>query len=101
MASSRNVETDETGAMGEQDKNPRVNTKGRIRVRSKNDRLVRTIVLGAVTLLVGLIWLSEELGMNRDELLDYMTTSLLFVGLSIGLALAAGGLVWLVKKLLG
>ena len=74
--------------------------KSRIPVRTKSDRLIRTIALGSIALLVALFWLSDELGLDRDELLGFLTTSLLFVGLSIGLALIAGGLIWLIKKLL-
>ncbi len=74
--------------------------KSRIGVRTKSDRLIRTIALGSIALLVALFWLSEELGLDRGELLGFLTTSLLFVGLSIGLALIAGGLIWLIKKLL-
>ncbi len=67
---------------------------------AKSDRLTRTIVLGAITVLLAIIWLARELGMDRDELLGYLATSLLFVGVSISLAVVAGGLLWLIKRLL-
>ncbi len=75
--------------------------KNRLSIGGKCDRLPRTIVLGALTVLVAIIWLSKELGMDRDELLGYLGTSLLFVAISIGLGVVAGGLVWLVKKFRG
>ena len=75
--------------------------RSRLPIRKKSDRLARTIVLGAVAVLLAIIWLSKELGLDRDELLGYLATSLLFVGVSIGFAVIAGGLVWLIKKLLG
>ena len=75
--------------------------KNRLSTGGKRDRLPRTIVLGALTVLVAIIWLSKELGMDRDELLGYLGTSLLFVAMSIALAVVAGGLVWLLKKYRG
>ncbi len=74
--------------------------KNRIPIGKKNNRLPRTIVLGTVTVLLAIIWLSKEFGLDRDELLGYLATSLLFVGVSIGFAVVAGGLLWLIKKLL-
>ncbi len=73
--------------------------KGPLTIRAKKDRLPRTIVLGAVAVGFAIIWLSKELGLDRDELLGYLGVSLLFVGVSIGFAVVAGGLVWLIKKL--
>ncbi len=73
--------------------------KGPQRIRAKKDRLPRTIVLGAVAVLLAIIWLSKELGLDRDELLGFLGVSLLFVGVSIGCAVVAGGLIWLIKKL--
>ncbi|MCZ6852354.1 MAG: hypothetical protein O7G86_00420 [Gammaproteobacteria bacterium] len=73
--------------------------KGPLRIRAKKDRLPRTIVLGAVAVLLAIFWLSKELGLDRDELLGFLGVSLLFVGVSIGCAVVAGGLIWLIKKL--
>lgn len=75
--------------------------KSRLPIRKKKDRLPRTIVLGAITVLLAIIWLAKELDMDREELLGYLVTSLLFVGVAIVFAMVAGGLVWLIKKLLG
>lgn len=75
--------------------------KSRLPVRRRKDRLPRTIVLGAIAVFLAIIWLAKELDMNRDELLGYLVTSLLFVGVSIAFAVVAGGVVWLIKKLLG
>lgn len=75
--------------------------KSRLPIRKKKDRLPRTIVLGAITVFLAIIWLASELDMDRDELLGYLVTSLLFVGVAIVFAMLAGGLVWLLKKLLG
>ncbi|MCH8141668.1 MAG: hypothetical protein E2O61_08680 [Gammaproteobacteria bacterium] len=75
--------------------------KSRLPIRKKKDRLPRTIVLGAIAVFLAIIWLAKELDMDRDELLGYLVTSLLFVGVAIVFAMLAGGLVWLLKKLLG
>ena len=75
--------------------------KSRFPRRAKKDRLIRTVVLGAITVLLAIVWLARELGMDRDELLGYLGTSLLFIGLTIGLAVVAVGLIWLIKKMLG
>ena len=74
--------------------------KSRLPVRRKKDRLPRTIVLGAIAVFLAIIWLAKELDMDRDELLGFLLTSLLFVGVSIAFAVVAGGVVWLIKKLL-
>ena len=70
------------------------------RAPSRSNRLARTIVLGAVAVLFAIVWLANELGMDRDELLDYLGTSLLFVGMLIVCALVGAVLVRAVKKLL-
>lgn len=75
--------------------------KSRLPIGKKKDRLTRTIVLGAIAVFLAIIWLAKELDMDRDELLGYLVTSLLFVGVAIVFAMLAGGLVWLLKKLLG
>jgi hypothetical protein len=68
--------------------------------RSPQSRLGRTIVLGAVTVTLAIVWLADTWGVERDELWGYFLTSLLFVAVFVGVGMTAGGLVWLLKKYL-
>ena len=68
--------------------------------RATKSRLGRTIVLGAFAVLFSIIWLADSWGIDRAELWDYFLTSLLFVGVFVGVGVLAGLLVWFVKKLL-
>lgn len=43
-------------------------------------RVARTVLLGTAALGLGLVWLARELELDTGELLDYLRTSLLFVG---------------------
>ncbi|MEM8768719.1 MAG: hypothetical protein AAGE43_14825, partial [Pseudomonadota bacterium] len=45
-----------------------------------SSRLARTIVLGSIAVAVALYWLARSYGVELDELLGYLKTSLLFVG---------------------
>jgi len=73
-------------------------TPGRLRrPGAASQRLSRTILLGALAVVFGIAWLARELGLDRDELLDYLTTSLVLVGGLVTLALIGGALIWLFR----
>ena len=65
-------------------------------------RLIRTIVLGSVAVFAAIAWLSSELGMDRDELIEYALTGLWLVLGMVVLALAGAallrGLKWLLQR---
>ena len=65
-------------------------------------RLIRTIVLGSVAVFAAIAWLSSELGMDRDELIEYALTGLWLVLDMVVLALAGAallrGLKWLLRR---
>jgi|TARA_Y100001933_G_scaffold8761_2_gene7840 hypothetical protein len=65
-------------------------------------RLIRTIVLGSVAVFAAIAWLSSELGMDRDELIEYALTGLWLVLGMVVLALAGAallrGLKWLLRR---
>jgi len=65
----------------------------------KRNRLGRTILLGTVAVAFALFWLARELELDRDELLGYLGTSVLFVGVLIAFAVLGAGVLWLVKRL--
>jgi hypothetical protein len=46
-------------------------------------RLGRTIVLGAVAVVVAMVWLGEQYGIERRVMLEFVGTSVLFVGLLV------------------
>lgn len=66
---------------------------------ARTRRLTRTILLGSVVVFLAIVWLARELELDRDELLGYLATSLLLVGGIMALAVVAGGLLWLVRRL--
>lgn len=63
-------------------------------------RLVRTIVLGSVAVVASIAWLAGQLGMDREELLDFALTSVLLVGGLVVLAVFGAVLLRGVKRLL-
>lgn len=62
-------------------------------------RVTRTILLGAAALALGMWWLARELELNAGELLGYLRTSLLFVGVFALLGIAAAVLVGVIRRL--
>lgn len=71
------------------------------RSNQQHRRLVRTIVLGTVAVAFGIYWLAGELGMDRQELLDFARTSAFMVGGLVVLALLGAGVLRGLKKLFG
>ena len=66
---------------------------------ARGRRLTRTILLGTLAVVVGVYWLAESFGVDRSELLGYLRVSLLFVGMFTVAGIAAGGLLWLVRRM--
>lgn len=64
-------------------------------------RLTRTIVLGAIVVFLAILWLADQFGLDRQELLGYALTSLMLVGGLVILGLAGAALMRLLKRLLG
>lgn len=62
-------------------------------------RLTRTVLLGTLLVAIAILWLVRELGLDADELLGYLVTSLLFVAGAIVLAVLGAALLWLVRRL--
>ena len=62
-------------------------------------RLVRTVLLGTVTVAFAIYWLAESYGVDLDELLGYLQTSLLFVGFFALVGLAGACLLWLLTRM--
>lgn len=69
------------------------------RSNQQHRRLVRTIVLGTVAVVAGIAWLAGELGMNKEELLEFAGTSALLVGAMVLLALLGAVVLRGLKKL--
>ncbi len=65
-------------------------------------RLVRSIVLGTIAVAAAIWWLSDELGMDQGELLEFAVTGLWLVLGTVILALAGAavvqGLKWLFRR---
>lgn len=58
-------------------------------------------MLGTLAVAAGIYWLAGELGMDKQELLDFARTSALLVGGAVVLALLGAGLLRGFKKLFG
>ncbi len=71
------------------------------RGRRGDNRLARTILLGSVAVAFSLYWLGRSFEVSWDEMRGYLLTSLLFVAVPASLAVLAGSLLWLVKRLGG
>ena len=67
--------------------------------RSRHARLARTIALGTVAVVFALFWVARELELDRDQLLDYLGTSALFVAILIGSGVVGAVVLWLIKRL--
>ncbi len=69
---------------------------------TRHRRLIRTIVLGAIAVFAAIYWVAGELGMDKEELLDYAITGLVLVLAMVVLALAGAallrGLKWLFRR---
>ncbi len=50
-------------------------------------RLTRTIFLGTVATVLAIVWLGEQYGIERDVILEFLATSLLFVLVLVGAGL--------------
>lgn len=66
--------------------------------RRADNRLARSIVLGAVAVAFSIYWIGRSFDVNWDDIEDYVLTSIAFVGLLIAAALVSAVLFWLVRK---
>jgi hypothetical protein len=66
----------------------------------KPNRVGRTVLLGTLAVAFALFWLARELELDRDELLGYLRTSLLFVSLLISASVVGAACLWLIKLLI-
>ena len=64
-------------------------------------RLTRTVVLGTVATVAALVWLGEQYGIERREMLEFVGTSGLFVGMLVLAGLGGAVILWGLKKLSG
>jgi hypothetical protein len=63
-------------------------------------RLTRTILLGAIATFAGIFWAGDQYGIERSVMIDFMTTSALFVVLLMLSGLAGAFGLWAVRKLI-
>jgi len=61
-------------------------------------RLTRSIVLGAIAVAFAIYWLARSYGVDTDELLGYLKTSILFVGFFVGAGILGGMLLWVLRR---
>lgn len=72
-----------------------------LRDGSRQRRLARSVLLGAVAAFAGIAWLASGLGMDSGELWGFAAGSALLVLAVVVAALVAAALLRAVKRLLG
>jgi len=60
-------------------------------------RLTRTIALGTIATVAALFWVADQYGIEREVMMEFVATSVLFVGLLIAAGLCATVVLWAVK----
>lgn len=77
-------------------------SRGRIRrsPAGKRNKLARTVILATLAAAFAVFWLARELELDRDELLGYLVTSLLFVAILIGFSVVGGVALLLIRRLI-
>ena len=71
----------------------------RRRSQRRNSRLLRTILLGTVTVGVAIYWLARSYGADPAELLRYLGASALFVGVFAVIGILASLLLRALRRL--
>lgn len=67
--------------------------------RGVSGRLIRTLVLGSLAVFGAIYWLGEEYGVDREETLSLLVSSLVFVLVLVGAGLAGAAFIGLVRWL--
>jgi len=90
-------------------KRPASETRRRQRVRAVERgsarragwlRLARTVVLGTIAAVLGIVWLGEQYGIERAVMLEFLGTSALFVLLLVGAGLVGVAVLIGIRRLL-
>lgn len=68
--------------------------------RKNNNRMLRTILLGTVAMIAGVLWLGEQYGVEREETLNLLAASAGFVLILVATGLLGAGVIWVVRLLL-
>ncbi|NCF44794.1 MAG: hypothetical protein GWP70_08245 [Proteobacteria bacterium] len=62
--------------------------------------MLRTILLGTVAMIAGVLWLGEQYGVEREETLNLLAASAGFVLILVATGLLGAGIIWVVRLLL-
>ena len=65
---------------------------------ARRNRLARSVVLACLTAAVGIAWLARELDLDTERLLDFLVTSVGFVGLMVLLAAVAAAVLRFLRR---
>ena len=66
--------------------------------RLDNVRLIRTVVLGIIATAAAFYWVGQQWGLDPKVMIEYGTTTLLFVGVLAGLGVVGAGILLLLKR---
>lgn len=66
--------------------------------RKKSNRMLRTILLGTVAMVAGVLWLGDQYGVDREETLELLFTSAAFVLALTAAGLGGAVLIWAIQR---
>ena len=66
--------------------------------RLANVRLIRTVVLGMLATAAAFYWIGQQWGLDPEVMLEYVVTTLLFVGVLAVAGLLGAGVLLLLKR---
>ena len=68
--------------------------------RKKTNRTLRTILLGTIAMIGGVIWLGDQYGVEREQTLNLLVASAGFVAALVIAGILGAALIWLLRRLL-
>ena len=68
--------------------------------RKKTNRTLRTILLGTIAMIGGVIWLGDQYGVEREQTLNLLVASAGFVAALVIAGVLGAALIWLLRRLL-
>jgi hypothetical protein len=68
--------------------------------RKNTNRTLRTILLGTLAMIGGVIWLGDQYGVEREETLGLLMASASFVGFLVLAGLVGAVVIWLLRRVL-
>ena len=68
--------------------------------RLANLRLIRTVVLGMIATAAAFYWIGQQWGLDPEVMIEYGTTTLLFVAVLAGFGILGAGVLLLLRRVI-